>query len=231
METARLAARGSVHSPDVCGISDVGEQKKNLAIGLAEVGATTSPKSQLPLVSPSAKQRGHELRAGFRAISKRAEEKSGAESKPDLEGQPPTSGISQLDIDLSLEDLERFRPTPQEIDAAWQTIVENDTRDSLISNLPSMSDKGVVDTYKAAYVANINTWLAAKDTLSQIKRQRSDLRDRAITKMAMLPGDILLRKESPPQSLAHATTLKFQTKRYLNGIEPNNGDHNIFHVA
>ena len=94
-----------------------------------------------------------------------------------------------------------------------------------------MQQRGTLLKDSVKYRNNVNAWLEDSTTTAQLVRQKQEIRDRSIGKSQMLPGDILLRKEVPPQSLAHAVTLPFQLRANLNGFEPNNGDNNIFHVA
>ena len=121
--------------------------------------------------------------------------------------------------------------TQNEVDNAWKKIRQDDTEKSTRSNTKSMSQSKTLDRDETKYRTSVKAWLDDPATSAQLVRQKQEIRDRAVGKLQMLPGDILLRKEAPPQSLAHSITLPFHLKRNLNGIEPNNGDHNIFHVA
>ena len=120
---------------------------------------------------------------------------------------------------------------PNEIDDAWNQIVDDDLHNSAASRSQSMIEAGVLDDQKHSYMKKVGDWLNHPQTRAQLTQQKHDIAHHAISKTDMLPGDILLRKEAPPQSTAHASTLPFQIKANLNGIEPNTGDHNIFHVA
>ena len=188
------------------------EQKINRS-GLP-VAARNSPRTpSSPRRSASDQRLGDALRAHLPIPPERADERDEPEIKQELEN-----------IDAS-------RPSQEELDMAWERIVENDEKNSALCNVRSMQENGELPKRKDTYMKQVSAWLNAPDTLRQIARQNYELRHHPLAKSHMLPGDILLRKETPPQSIAHATTLQFQTKPNLNGIEPNRGDHNIFHVA
>ena len=121
--------------------------------------------------------------------------------------------------------------TALDITNAWEKIVQANIKNSKASKSQSMQQSGTLPRDSVRYRNNVNAWLENSTTAAQLVRQKQEIRDRAIGKSQMLPGDIVLRKEAPPQSLAHAVTLPFQLRANLNGIEPNNGDNNIFHVA
>jgi hypothetical protein len=237
MQSPKLVGGGGIQPSEV-GKTNVTElRERSLNTGSTEPRASQSSAAQAVAASASGRQFRHTLPKVVYVPSTRATEQSEVEVKLELEGKQKgeeTSSLeekSQPNEDSNPEYLEQFRPTREQIEAAWQTIVENNVRDSALSKVRSMAEKNEVESCKKAYFDNIATWLSAKDALAQIQKQQLDLQQQPITKDAMLPGDILLRKESPPQSAAHAMTLKFQTKQNLNGFEPNNGDHNIFHAA
>ncbi|KAF1042250.1 MAG: hypothetical protein GAK35_02821 [Herbaspirillum frisingense] len=81
------------------------------------------------------------------------------------------------------------------------------------------------------YEAAVTNWLQTPVTLRQINQQLFDNHLRAITLLDVRRDDILVRKEIPPQSVAHSGTLPFQEGPINNGILNNKGDTNVFHIA
>ncbi len=237
MQSARLGGQRGVHLPETIEPDVVEIEKESLITKSTVTHATSTAAAQVAAASPGARLLKHNLRAGSHSPLTKAAKQSMSEINPDPEAMSQSKETlsleekSQQNIEGNTEELAQLQLSPQKIEVAWHTIAENNARDSALSKLPSMAEKNEIEACKAAYFENIATWLNASGALAQIQKQQLDLQHRSITKEAMLPGDILLRKESPPQSVAHATTLKFQTTQNLNGIEPNHGDHNIFHVA
>lgn len=212
MNTVKPSLPVLVRLPETNEADVTSEEKKSDIATSPVLRAVTSPTSPFASI-PGAQQRSLALRANLQDTAGRLEEKSEPEVKREI------------------DDIEKYRPTEQEIEAAWQTIVDNDEKNSALCGTRSMSDNDEIAIRKEAYMQLVNAWLNAPGTLTQIARQKFEIQHKSIQKADMRPGDILLRKEIPPQSFAHATTLKFQTKSNLNGIEPNNGDHNVFHVS
>ena len=205
------------------------------------------PRPTTPFVDRQPRVREEEQKANRSVVPVAARNLPGAPSSPrrSVSDQrlgdslrahlaPPPEGADERyepDIKQELENFDASRLSQEELDMAWERIVENDEKNSTLCNVRSMQENGELPKRKDTYMKQVSAWLNAPDTLRQIARQHYELRHHPLTKSNMLPGDILLRKETPPQSIAHATTLQFQSKPNLNGIEPNHGDHNIFHVA
>lgn len=120
-------------------------------------------------------------------------------------------------------------PSREEIENTWDAIVENDRA---TNGKITVSEESIA-TNKAAYLKNVNNWLNDIDALQQIAQQKLERATSPITVMDMRPGDIFVRKEVPPQSMAHSTTLPKQMAGAAehNGIEKNKGHTNCFHAG
>jgi hypothetical protein len=119
----------------------------------------------------------------------------------------------------------KIAPQQPEIDARWTKIEATLPESTKVEEIPAM---------KANYSTTVNNWLNDIDALQQLASQKRDLSLARITLADMRPGDILVRKERLPESIAHAFTLtgKAQGSGFRhNGIENNKGDINSFHVA
>ena len=84
---------------------------------------------------------------------------------------------------------------------------------------------------KTQYVNNVTGWLSNLKSLEQLNLQRYEKVMHKISILDIGPGDPYLRKESPPESIAHSNTLPRQGQEDLNGIVGNRGDINVFHAG
>ena len=193
--------------------------------GAAERGASGS--------SPSALQASPLQASPSQASSSQASPSIPLPSSSPAAGGQGRSFANVLRAGLARPAIAEKLPTisQDEVNAAWNKIVADDIEMGRRTNTKSMSQNQKLESSEAQYRTSVNAWLDNPTTEAQLVQQKQEIRDRPIDKSKMLPGDLLLRKEAPPQSLAHALTLPFHLKQNLNGIAQNNGDHNVFHVA
>lgn len=98
-----------------------------------------------------------------------------------------------------------------------------------VKDADTVKVKDTLDLVK--YVkGQVQTWLKKPGTEAALHTQATQAFTHKIGKEDLFPGCILVRKESIPESKAHAFSLGLQMVPNLNGIEDNKGDDNCFHI-
>ncbi|WP_442783898.1 hypothetical protein [Collimonas fungivorans] len=102
----------------------------------------------------------------------------------------------------------------------------------LDAKMDEMVAKGKFTVTEADTVikSQMQTWLKKPGTEAALHTQATQSFTHKIGKEDLFPGCILVRKESIPESKAHAFSLGLQMVPDLNGIENNQGDDNCFHI-
>lgn len=118
---------------------------------------------------------------------------------------------------------QRFKDLNTDVEAAHQSLAAMEKAVTAASQQAPRNAK--------TYETNVTNWLQAPESLKQINDQLADNLLREISLLDVRRDDILVRKEVPPESVAHSNTLPKQEGHLHNGIAGNLGDTNVFHIA
>ncbi len=118
---------------------------------------------------------------------------------------------------------QRFKDLNTDVEAAHQSLA---AMEKAVTAASQQAPRNAT-----TYETNVTNWLQAPESLKQINDQLADNLLREISLLDVRRDDILVRKEVPPESVAHSNTLPKQEGHLHNGIAGNLGDTNVFHIA